>query len=137
MTTKFTTTCTTTHVLVECCHCTALTGLPRRLYERCYDNEDGSFYCCQCGTKQGWGEGFGGSSKLQKERRRREQADARARAALDQAEAAERSRRAVKGHLTRTKKRIAGGVCPCCNRSFQNLARHMAGQHPDYVEVAP
>lgn len=22
----------------------------------------------------------------------------------------------------------------CCNRSFKDLARHMAGQHPDYAD---
>lgn len=45
----------------------------------------------------------------------------------------ERSLAATKGVLTRTKKRIAAGVCPCCHRTFQQLGRHMAGQHPDYV----
>jgi hypothetical protein len=44
----------------------------------------------------------------------------------------EHSHRATRGHLTRQKKRIAGGVCPCCTRTFKDLARHMAGQHPDY-----
>lgn len=28
-------------------------------------------------------------------------------------------------------KRINAGVCPCCNRTFQNLARHMATKHKD------
>lgn len=26
-------------------------------------------------------------------------------------------------------KRVACGVCPCCNRTFKNLARHMATKH--------
>lgn len=39
---------------------------------------------------------------------------------------------ATKGVVTRTKKRLANGVCPCCNRHFVNLERHMKGQHPDY-----
>lgn len=43
----------------------------------------------------------------------------------------ERSRAAQKGVTTRLKKRIAAGACPCCHRTFQNVARHMAGQHPD------
>lgn len=29
-------------------------------------------------------------------------------------------------------KRIKAGVCPCCTRTFQNLARHMAGEHPEF-----
>jgi hypothetical protein len=45
----------------------------------------------------------------------------------------EHSHRATRGHMTRIKKRVASGVCPCCNRSFRDLARHMAGQHPDYT----
>lgn len=46
---------------------------------------------------------------------------------------------AQKGQVTRLKNRAAAGVCPCCNRTFQNLARHMAGQHPQFRadEVAP
>jgi len=51
--------------------------------------------------------------------------------------AAERSNAALKGVVTRTKKRVGNGVCPCCNRSFANLARHMKGQHPDYADSEP
>lgn len=39
---------------------------------------------------------------------------------------------AEKGHRTRLKNRIKNGVCPCCNRSFQNLRRHMNHKHPGY-----
>lgn len=46
----------------------------------------------------------------------------------------ERQKSAVKGQLTKTKNRIAAGVCPCCNRTFQNLARHIQGQHPEFAE---
>ena len=42
-------------------------------------------------------------------------------------------RRAAVGQLTKVKKRISKGVCPCCNRSFENLQRHMGSKHPDYV----
>lgn len=42
---------------------------------------------------------------------------------------------AYKGVLGKTKKRIAAGVCPCCTRTFQNLARHMRAQHPDYTQA--
>lgn len=31
----------------------------------------------------------------------------------------------------RMSKRVQNGVCPCCNRTFQNLARHMATKHPE------
>ncbi len=45
----------------------------------------------------------------------------------------EARRRAAKGQLTKTKKRIANGVCPCCNRTFKDLAAHMTTKHPDYA----
>lgn len=47
--------------------------------------------------------------------------------------ATERSLSAQKGVTTRLKNRIAAGACPCCHRTFQNVARHMAGQHPDFI----
>jgi hypothetical protein len=43
--------------------------------------------------------------------------------------------RAERGAKTKLKKRIAAGVCPCCNRSFQDLARHMKGQHPEFAKA--
>lgn len=67
-------------------------------------------------------------SLARREAQRRERAEQEARIS-------EYQRRAAKGQLTKAKKRIAAGVCPCCNRTFQNLANHMAGQHPDYAET--
>lgn len=32
----------------------------------------------------------------------------------------------------RMRKRVMNGVCPCCNRSFDNLRQHMATQHADF-----
>lgn len=29
------------------------------------------------------------------------------------------------------RKRAAAGVCQCCNRTFQNVARHMKTKHPE------
>lgn len=40
-----------------------------------------------------------------------------------------------KGHATRISKRAKAGVCPCCNRTFQQLARHMATQHPQFTPL--
>lgn len=51
----------------------------------------------------------------------------------DQRDAAERSASALRGVVTRTKRRISNGVCPCCNRQFANVHRHMVGQHPEYA----
>jgi hypothetical protein len=47
-----------------------------------------------------------------------------------EAEAAEHAKTA------RKLSRVSAGVCPCCNRTFQNVARHMKTKHPD-IAAAP
>lgn len=75
--------------------------------------------------------------KLRKERdklaRRVEWAESRREAWRRESEHQERRAASYRGHLTRTKKRVANGVCPCCNRTFHDLARHMASKHPSYA----
>lgn len=48
-----------------------------------------------------------------------------------------KSRDAYKGQVTKIRKRVANGVCPCCNRTFQNLREHMLTQHPDFQTEEP
>lgn len=50
-------------------------------------------------------------------------------ARLNEARAAER--KAV-AETERLKKRVSAGVCPCCNRTFKQLARHMKTKHPEH-----
>jgi hypothetical protein len=40
---------------------------------------------------------------------------------------------AAKGQMTKLKKRVAHGVCPCCKRHFKELHRHMQTEHPEFV----
>ena len=47
---------------------------------------------------------------------------------------ANRSRAALKGQVTKIKRRVGKGICPCCRRNFANLKRHMEGQHPNWSE---
>lgn len=55
-------------------------------------------------------------------------------AQLDQetarADAAVAKAKRLEAEAKRLQKRAAAGVCPCCNRTFQNVARHMKTQHP-------
>jgi len=88
-----------------------------------------SFYCNVCGDKRHW------PQKSKEEKLKAELASTK-----DQLETVryqrdrnERRRRAEKAAKTRIKNRVSNGVCPCCNRTFANLARHMANKHPDYA----
>ena len=47
---------------------------------------------------------------------------------------ANRSRAALRGQVTKIKRRISKGICPCCRRNFANLKQHMEGQHPNWRE---
>ncbi len=51
----------------------------------------------------------------------------------DQLSAATRNEEAARSELLRIRSRIAAGICPCCRRTFQNVARHIETQHPDFT----
>lgn len=53
--------------------------------------------------------------------------------ARDQILKTERRLSATQGVVTRIKNRVGKGVCPCCNRYFANVHRHMANQHPEFA----
>ena len=121
-----------------CCTCGMAFGLPSDYQQHRRDDHKG-FYC-----PSGHEQSYYAKSELEKardalalERHRAEQAQARADTNKRWAEAAERKASAQSGVTTRIKNRIKHGVCPCCKRTFQDLARHMSGKHPAYAnEVA-
>lgn len=122
---------------VTCYKCGVLFAIPDNLMRRLRDTGD-SFYCPsghgQCFTKTT-------AQRLEAEKKarldERDRWQTRLNAARDQADATERSNRALRGVNTRMKRRIAAGVCPCCRRTFQDVARHMAGQHPGFGDAVP
>ena len=73
-------------------------------------------------------------NRLRRERDRLQQQIA----AKDDEIAAERRRRVSAEKKTkRVQKRAHAGVCPCCNRTFQDVVRHMQTKHPDVALLAP
>ncbi len=118
--------------LEDCFVCGVTFAFPHELHSS-LEKKGGSFYCPH-GHKLTYGEGTYAEEKrrleeqLSKERRRLKVA----RADRDRAD---RSAAAYKGQATKLRNRVKNGVCPCCNRSFANLRRHMATKHPTYVEA--
>ena len=97
------------------------------------------FYCAY-GHSQHFVEGESEEQKLRRERDRlaqkiaeKDDEIARQRTLREQTE---RSLRATRGIVTRIKNRVGHGVCPCCNRTFGNLARHIATKHPTFTAEA-
>jgi len=120
-----------------CIRCGMTFAVPTTMDHRYHQSHE-TFYC-----PAGHGQSYTGESdadKLKKLQRQLEAAKKHAKEmegwGEEQSELRRQTERrlsATKGQLTKTKKRIAGGVCPCCNRTFQDLGRHMAGEHPDYA----
>lgn len=108
-----------------CAVCGIVVVLPAHLADK--KREDHTVYFCGNGHKLV----FKGKTELEKtrelletERRWRERAEELRKQAELQASAA-------RGVVTRMKNRVGNGVCPCCNRTFQNLMRHMQTKHPE------
>lgn len=122
----------TTLVVEECCRCGTVFAFADELRQKCLDDRGPNgrqFYC-----PNGHAQHYTGATAAQ--RLERELSWSRDRAARIERERdhAEARRRGQLGANTRLKKRVANGVCPCCKRTFKDLARHMTGQHPEFVE---
>lgn len=92
---------------------------------------------CPFGHQRHFPQGESQETILRRERDRLKQEAARLQESInsqrEQREAAERRASAARGQVTRLKNRAANGVCPCCNRTFANLQRHMATKHAGFI----
>ena len=123
-------------IAIRCGACGCLFGLSRFLYDA-RRADKGTFYCSN-GHPRGYLESE--ADKLRRERDRLTQRlaekDDEIKRQRDLREGTERQLSATRGVLTRIKNRVGHGVCPCCNRSFGDLTRHMKTKHPTYAAEA-
>jgi DNA repair exonuclease SbcCD ATPase subunit len=120
---------TETLTAMVCGNCGVAFAVPEKM--RAEKESDGGYWYCPNGHSRIYKKTT--AQELEEEKARRKRAELRAQANRELLEAEERSHASTRGHLTRVKKRTAHGVCPCCNRTFQNVARHMESKHPDYI----
>jgi hypothetical protein len=120
----------------ECCNCGVIFAIPadlRAILQR--KREQRNFYCPNGHAQHYLGERE--EDRLRRELQHAQDATARAEADVrrwrDREQQEERAHRATKGVLTKTRKRVANGVCPCCHRSFINVQRHMETKHPGFA----
>lgn len=99
-------------------------------------NDRKTWYC-----PNGHSRWFPGKTEAQEERDRANQLEKIVRAREEDIRieqrrlmAERRAHSATKGKLTKTKNRAAHAMCPVegCRRSFANVAKHIAGQHPGF-----
>lgn len=119
--------------VLDCASCGVVFGINRD-YERRRRDDARQFYCPN-GHSNSWHTDE--ASRLRGELASAKSAleSARSSTAYWRSESAtlNRRRQAMKGQVTKLRKRIAAGVCPCCTRTFQNLATHMKNQHPEFT----
>jgi hypothetical protein len=122
-----------------CARCKCPMTLPAELHSSARRSASITFYC-PYGHPQHFPAGETEEQKLRRERDRLAQRVAEwqdeARSEREKKEAAERRAAAARGQVTKIKNRVGHGVCPCCNRTFENVARHMASQHPTFSAEA-
>ena len=118
----------------QCYKCGVYFGLERGHYDLLLKEGKALAFFCPNGHQQHYVEGE--ADKLRRERDRLQQQlaqkDDDIKWQREQRLVAERQVTAAKGQITKLKKRANAGVCPCCNRTFANMAAHMKTKHPDH-----
>lgn len=122
---------TETMVCEHCCNCGMPFYMPESFKKKQLELLDkGSFTC-----PAGHGQHYTGSSKDEQiEALKREAAHERELrlSASQQATQNWKTSRQVLGKLRKLKARVGAGVCPCCQRTFSQLARHIKCKHPEF-----
>ncbi len=112
---------------MQCATCSIQFSMPQQLWQSCYD--DGGFFSCPLGHSRGWNKG--NKAKQEERAKHEEKLAAQMRVATEQTARAMRAEKELK----RLKNRTHAGVCPCCERTFQQLARHIKTKHPELAPV--
>lgn len=120
----------TTLALFTCSQCGIGFGVPE-YWSKARHRDHKTWYC-----PNGHGQYFPGKSDVEIAREKAARLE-RQLANRDEDLRVERaSHAATKGQLTKVRRRVTNGACPCCNRTFANVGRHMKTQHPDAVVAA-
>jgi hypothetical protein len=120
------------HLLFEvetCIECGCLFGVTEE-FQKQLKRSHRNFYC-----PNGHGQHYPEKTDAELEREK----NARLTHQLDQLKAGNASLQAELAKAAkrekRSKRRAAAGVCPCCHRTFKQLAAHMTDVHPEFVET--
>jgi hypothetical protein len=123
-------------ISIRCGNCSARFGLTRFMYDE--RKADGQTFYCPNGHPRAYTETE--TDRLRRDRDRLAQRvserDDEVKRQREMREATERQLSAAKGRITKIKNRVSKGVCPCCNRQFANLHRHMTTEHPTFTAEA-
>jgi hypothetical protein len=114
---------------MDCGACGVIFAIPQEMYDNA--RRAGGWWHCPNGHCRGWEKGSNHTrikeleAALEAEQQRKQQALGRENEQRARADALEKK-------AATAAKRAKAGVCPCCNRTFQQLARHMETKHPKH-----
>lgn len=119
-----------------CCVCKSKMWLPDALHTAARASEKIMFYCAY-GHEQHFGKGETEETILRRERDRLKQALAQRDDEIANANRLLAQQgwniSKMKAEHAKTSRRLSRGVCPCCNRTFNQMARHMRTKHPEFI----
>ena len=115
----------------HCCNCHMTFWMPASFQKQCREQKPHKQFWCPAGHPQH----YVGETELERERRARQQLQQQNARLHDEARDALMARNKATAELKRHQRRAKAGLCPCCNRSFVNMQRHMKTKHPDYNVV--
>lgn len=115
---------------LDCGACSVVFAMPDRFDKE--RREDGKAFYCPNGHQLTYnGEITQLREKLRSAERDRDWFKTAEKEQRQAKEMTEASLRATKGVVTKMRKRAIAGSCQFCHRTFANVARHVAGQHPN------
>jgi uncharacterized Zn finger protein (UPF0148 family) len=122
--------------LISCYTCGVRFGINKDLYNRVVTKAEGTVWCPACGKETCWRESEASKRIKDLEQKLKWEMENAQRQAASR-RIAEASLIATKGVVTKLQKRASNGVCPCCNRTFKQLAAHMKTKHPEFKSASP
>lgn len=113
---------------VSCKKCGGVFALNEKFLKHARNNR-GHYNCPYCDTQWSWSESEADRLRAQLAASANELQRVKMDCNAERSMRESAERRAVEAQ--RKIKRVENGLCPCCNRTFRNLRRHMLVRHPN------
>ena len=111
---------------IQCANCSVPFALTRE-FINLRKGDKKTFYC-----PKGHSQWFPGETREEQIEKQLIETEHRLDQEKGRAKAIARQRDKISKSYGKMRDRVKNGVCPCCNRTFQNLLNHMKSEHPEF-----
>lgn len=120
---------------IECCNCGVTFAMPQT-WLNVYRGDSNRWFYCPAGHQQHFSKSTEQRLREEIERKNMVIADQVRRVGLLTSDLRSQKfkTQSAQMHAAKLKKRIKNGVCPCCQRTFKNLAEHISHMHPEFAQ---